>query len=308
MSEAAAGIIVLGFPRSGTTLMRRILGAHPNIACPPETNLLSAASRFLDEHQFAGGLAVGVVPGLEFSGYREAQVLQRTRDFVLGFFNEIAAKNGKKRWAEKTAVDIFHIDAIERLFGDSCQYVCMVRHPLDVVCSVKELSDKMEMYLPELHAYVARYLSPIEAIARAWVDTNARLQQFSARHPERCHLVRYESLTADPAAEVDRLFTFLGEEIDARTLLDSAFSHAEGVGLGDWKTYETKTVSRESVGRHAGLDDTIVNRLAGILNPLMVEFGYDAIAGKKIASRAQAQRQYELSRMVAALSKNTPPR
>ncbi|MCA9663328.1 MAG: sulfotransferase, partial [Myxococcales bacterium] len=31
------GIIVLGAPRSGTTLLRRLLDAHPNIACPPET-------------------------------------------------------------------------------------------------------------------------------------------------------------------------------------------------------------------------------------------------------------------------------
>ena len=40
------GIVVLGVPRSGTTLLRRLLQAHPHIACPPETNLLSAASRF----------------------------------------------------------------------------------------------------------------------------------------------------------------------------------------------------------------------------------------------------------------------
>ncbi len=69
--DAYEGVIVLGVPRSGTTLLRRLLDAHPDIACPPETNLIGAASRFLQEDRFAGGLSVGVVPGLHFCGFDE---------------------------------------------------------------------------------------------------------------------------------------------------------------------------------------------------------------------------------------------
>ena len=55
------GIVVLGTPRSGTTLLRRLLDAHPNIACPPETYVLSGAARFLHEETFAQGLKIGTL-------------------------------------------------------------------------------------------------------------------------------------------------------------------------------------------------------------------------------------------------------
>ncbi|HEY4117191.1 MAG TPA: sulfotransferase [Byssovorax sp.] len=30
------GAVILGPPRSGTTLLRRLVDAHPNLSCPPE--------------------------------------------------------------------------------------------------------------------------------------------------------------------------------------------------------------------------------------------------------------------------------
>ena len=59
-------------------------------------------------------------------------------------FREIRDRAGKKRWAEKTAFDGFHVDAIARLCGDRCRYLVVYRHALDVVCSLRELSERME--------------------------------------------------------------------------------------------------------------------------------------------------------------------
>jgi hypothetical protein len=61
------------------------------------------------------------------------------RRTLFSFLRDIAAQSGKPPWAEKTTVDIFHLDAIERICGDRCRYVCIVHHPLDVVCSLKDL-------------------------------------------------------------------------------------------------------------------------------------------------------------------------
>jgi protein-tyrosine sulfotransferase len=38
--SSSAGVVVLGFPRSGTTLLRRLLESHHDLCCPPETHLL----------------------------------------------------------------------------------------------------------------------------------------------------------------------------------------------------------------------------------------------------------------------------
>ena len=57
MPDDYEGIIVLGAPRSGTTLTQRLLAAHPQIACPPETYLLRACSRFLHEEKTVPSVA-----------------------------------------------------------------------------------------------------------------------------------------------------------------------------------------------------------------------------------------------------------
>jgi hypothetical protein len=54
------GILLLGSPRSGTTLLRRLVDAHPNIACPGETNVFSSCGRFLRSERIAEGVRIGV--------------------------------------------------------------------------------------------------------------------------------------------------------------------------------------------------------------------------------------------------------
>jgi protein-tyrosine sulfotransferase len=305
--EDYEGIVVLGVPRSGTTLVRRLLQAHPNIACPPETNLLSAASRFLQEHRFAGGLSVGVIPGLHFGGVAAPLVIDRLREFLFSFLRDIAAQSGKPRWAEKTAVDIFHLDAIERICGDRCRYVCIVRHPLDVVCSLKDLGDKMESLLPELFAYVQRNPAHYEAYAQAWRDGNARLIRFCDEHPDWTIRVRYEDLAADPGSTLNTIFAFLDEPTDVDLVLARAFGPGTSVGLGDWKTYGRNAVSASSVGRHGTLSRWTLERLAPIVNDVMVQLGYAPVPGRP-SDAATAARREELSRLVASMTLAKPRR
>lgn len=141
------GIVVLGAPRSDTTLLRRILNAHPRIASPGEKCILSACARLLHSETVADGLDFGVISGLSFAGY--------------------AKKQGKQRWAEKTAVDIFHLDETESLCADKVKYTCVARHGLDVVCSLRKFSDRGFTYLAEIRDYVKRCPRPLEAFAPA---------------------------------------------------------------------------------------------------------------------------------------------
>lgn len=296
--EAYEGIVVLGAPRSGTTLVRRLLDAHPAIVCPPETNLLSASSRFLDEQTSALGLRIGVVPGLSFAGFEEAEVLARLRALVFSFYRDLARRAGKPRWAEKTAFDIFHLDGIERLLGDSCRYVCVTRHGLDATCSMKELSDAMDLYLPELHDYVRRQASPLQAMAHAWADANRRLLTFMTAHQGECVALRYEDLIANPAAELTRVFDFLGEPVDVPRLLAAAFSGRTGVGLGDWKTYETSGLDRGSIGRGRDLPEDVRARLAPVLNPVLEDLGYERVSTGPAPLPDESQRRYRAMKMV----------
>ncbi|MEC9359300.1 MAG: sulfotransferase family protein [Sinimarinibacterium flocculans] len=300
MSGDVEGIVVLGVPRSGTTLLRRLLDAHPAIHSPPETNLLGAAGRFLAEQPSAGGLGIGVVPGLAFSGLDESQVLGRLREFVFGFFRELATNAGKPVWAEKTATDVFHVDAIERLCAGHCRFVLLTRHPLDVVCSIEELSGRMQLYMTELHEYVRRHAAPLEAFAHAWRDANERLLALEAAHPTDCCRIRYEDLVADPVAAMTRIFDFLGQPVDVGPLVDSALARTGDAGLGDWKTYDRAGVDTDSVGRGRALDPWLVGRLAAIVNPVMPLLGYEPIVPPPAPAQDVARRAYRIGRQLAA--------
>ena len=294
------GIVVLGSPRSGTTLLRRLLNAHPSISSPPETNLLSAAARFIEEIPVAGGISVGPLSGLEFCGYSSSDTLDRLREFVFGFFREIAQKSGKPVWAEKTAFDGFHADAIEKVCAAHVRYVCLVRHPLDVVCSIKELSDKMGVYLPELHHYVQRHPAPLEAFAHAWTGLNERLLALRDRQPDYAFALRYEDLVADTAPTLERLLGFLELPAPVEPIIAQAMGGKDTVGFGDWKTYQRKSISAASVGRWAALDDDTVARLVDIVGPTMARLGYDPVEVER-PDQEEARRQYELGLMIARM-------
>jgi protein-tyrosine sulfotransferase len=296
--ETAQGIVILGMLRSGTTLLRRLLDAHPAICCPPETNLLSAAARFLREEAFAGGVSIGVLSGLGFAGIAEQVVVARLRELVFGFLQDICRQRRKKRWAEKTAFNIFHLDQIEQLCLGPCRFLCLVRHPLDVVCSIKELTDKMEMYVAELHMYIRQYPAPLEAFAHAWVDMHARLRRFVSDHPDDCLLLKYEDLVHNPAEELQRVLDFLGEPADVPAVLSQALHETEAIGLGDWKTYERRAIHTESVGRWRHLSPSTLHRLVNILAAEMELAGYPPIAAAPPPPAEGARRQYELGLLV----------
>ncbi len=305
-SEAAQGIVILGMPRSGTTLLRRLLDAHPALCCPPETNVLSAAARFLREETFAGGVAIGVLSGLSFAGIAEQVVVARLREFVFGFLQDICRQSRKKRWVEKTALNIFHLDQIELLCSGSCRFLCLVRHPLDVVCSLKELTDKMEMYVAELHAYIRQHPAPLEAFAHAWVERQARLRRFVSDHANDCLMLKYEDLVHNPAGELQRVFDFLGEVADVPALLSHALQGTESLGLGDWKTYERRAIHTESVGRWRHLSPSTLHRLVHIIAAEMELAGYPSIATAALSQPEVARRQYELGLLVTHMRSQRP--
>lgn len=288
----STGVVILGSPRSGTTLVRRIFDAHPSFASPPETYALSAAARFLHADRFAAGLRIGVVDGLAFAGFEESDVLARLRAMVFGYFEEYAARHGKKRWAEKTAFDAFHVAQIRRLCEGHVKFVCMHRHGLDVAVSMKDLVDKTGGFVEELHHYLRHYPEPLEAMSRAWVDTANDIADLGEH--EDAITLRYEDLADDPNAQLTRVFEFLGETWEPETL-GRALGETGSVGFGDWKTYGRNAIDKSSVGRFASLPSPVQQKLARICNPTLTRLGYERldIGDDDEIDPEQARRRYQ---------------
>jgi hypothetical protein len=174
-SEAAQGIVILGMPR-----------VAQRSASTRDTSryLLSTGNQFVEccgalLGEEAGGVSAGC-SGLSFAGIAEPVVIARLREFVFGFCR-ISAVKGRNVGPKRPPLT-FHLDQIEQLCGGSCRFLCLVRHPLDVIARSK-ITDKMETYVAELHTYIASTRAPLEAFAHAWVEMHARLRCFVSDHP-----------------------------------------------------------------------------------------------------------------------------
>lgn len=301
MSGAAGeGLLILGTPRSGTTLLRRLVDAHPRIACPGETNVFTACGRFLRHERIAEGVRIGVLDGLGYAGFSRQDVLTRVRDLAFSFHREYAQRQGKPQWAAKTAFDAFYLDEIEELCGGEARFVCIRRHGLDVACSIQELCNKNGAYLKELHEYVVRYPAMLEAFAHAWVDVTRALDAFAKRHPKNALQVSYESLVEDPDGTMRRIMELVGETWEP-AWGERALRKKENLGLGDWKTYARDSVEATSVGRWRDLSRDTIGRLGAICNPTLRLCGYEPVETEGERGAEETRRRYEVGLLLQGL-------
>jgi protein-tyrosine sulfotransferase len=295
MSPCPQGIIVLGMPRSGTTLLRRLLDAHPRICCPGETFLLRASARFIQSERIASGIEYGVLGGLRALGAAEEDVLSALRRLCLGMLDQLAQRDGKPRWASKTAVDSFYLSEIDRIYGDHAHFIVVIRHGLDVVCSLQEFTQELQAYISELHAYIVRHPRPLTAFAHAWADVTSDLLAFAERKPNAL-LVRYEDLVSAPEQTLGRLFGFIEEPWEP-SIIEATFRNAEVKGLGDWKGYAASGINAASVGRWRNLTRSTIAELAPIVNPVLERCGYAPAETERPRTTDEAMRHYELAMM-----------
>jgi protein-tyrosine sulfotransferase len=288
------GFLLLGFPRSGTTLLSRLLDAHPQISCPPETHLVVASARFLREQQPAEGPPLGVLSGLGLLGIPEEDVLEALRGIIFGFHARIAGD--APVWVHKTATDIFHLDTIERLLGGHVRFITLVRNPLDVVPSNLDLAQVLGAQVDELFQRTRGANGPHEAVARVWVERAEALAALVARRPDDCHQLRYEDLVGDPAGVLDALLEFLGVERDTPALLQRAFARPPRFGLGDFRVNETLAIRpHDPRAWRKRVPPGAAARIVPLLAPMMAAHGYAVPRIPAPPSREEAIRQYAMA-------------
>ncbi|MGD1914814.1 MAG: sulfotransferase [Phycisphaerales bacterium] len=208
-------IIILGVPRSGTTLLRTMLDAHPRIACGPETPWLA-------EHQSSSLL--GLVRAMrdpehgycESFGQSPGVVHSAARGFLDHVMHAYARSRRKTRWAEKTPNNALHVESLHAILPDA-RYVWITRDPLDVVQSTVRVSAHRKGIAPvyERSLRMTTDVSvPMTEVAAAlrWVAWNRRIESFLQDKPH-LHL-NYESLVCTPGPELRRLCDFLEEPFD----------------------------------------------------------------------------------------------
>lgn len=240
-------IFVVGCPRSGTTLLRSILDAHPRICCPEwESGVFVALSQMLDRDTEWHAANDSVIGSLR------PRMIEWARRAVLEMMDELTAEVQKPRWAEKTPAHVLHIRLIHEVFPEA-QFLHIIRNGADVVKSLQNMP-----WAPRR----------IRWSARRWIDSIETGRREGSSLPSGAYReVRYEDLTARPREVVEEICEFLGEEFEERML---AFDRAENNSWGK----ERRPIQDRPVNRHRELnafERAVFRHIAG---SLMKELGY----------------------------------
>ncbi|MCB9655079.1 MAG: sulfotransferase [Deltaproteobacteria bacterium] len=199
-------IFVGGAGRSGTTLLRVILDAHPSIACGPELKITPALC------QFWLNLQTAFLPALEGYGLGPEDVNDAVSGMLDRFLEPYLARSKKSRIAEKSPNNVFFFEHLHIIFPES-PLVHVIRDGRDVVCSLLT----MNWVDPATRAPID-YTRDVRKAAEYWVKA-VRAGRTAAKNVEGCYFeLRYEALVADPEPTLRGLFDFLREPWDAAVL------------------------------------------------------------------------------------------
>ncbi len=206
---AAGHAFLVGFPRSGATLLEYVLGAHPRVVTLKERPTLVEAEQELLHAD--GGLA-------RLATLSEAEVLR----YRAAYWREVRRWGGDVRGrfvVDKSPLNSLALPVIARLFPDA-RVLLSVRDPRDVV-----LSCCRRLFAPNGLTYLM--LTPEGAAAlystTMWVAQRSRDKLKLAMRE-----ARYESLVDDLEGEARQTLAFLGLDWDPRV---AEFARVTGARL-----------------------------------------------------------------------------
>jgi len=243
-------VFVLCAGRSGSTLLRFLLDAHPDLACPPETRLpwlarqLATAWTVIEDAGPSGQSANGNSADAAISA-PVAEGLRRSLDPMMTSY---LRRRGKRRYCDKSLGAAQHAGLLLRVWPDA-RFVCLYRHPMDVIASGIEASPwGLTSY--GFEPYIG---SPpdnnVAALARYWLDYTTSIVAAEESFTDRCLPVRYEDLVTDPDGQIARILAFIGAAPDPGIVARCFGPEHQRFGPGDYKIWNTGRVSADSVGR-----------------------------------------------------------
>ena len=200
-----APVFLVGFPRSGTTLLDTMLMGHTGVEVVEEKPLLQPVAERL-----------GRLERLAEIGEAEAEAL---RALYFETLDRLAAPDKSKLVVDKMPLNMVQAPLLHRLFPDA-HFIFAERHPADVVLSCYITNFR-------LNPAIANFLDLEDSAA---LYDLAMIGWTAAREllPLEVHEVRYERMIEDPEAELRPLFEALGLDWQAGAVDHRRTARARG--------------------------------------------------------------------------------
>ncbi|MFO1184529.1 MAG: sulfotransferase [Bauldia sp.] len=234
--------MMLGFPRSGTTLLENVLAAHPEIETfeeIPSYQSVAEASQAFEQAKFASP-----------EERRAAAEAMRERYYVE--IERRKRKAGARIFVDKLPIRSAYAESLEKFFPQK-KYIFSIRHPYDVVLSCYRQSFKPNPAMENFRQF-DKACALYDEVMSVW------FKAFPGESERICYL-RYDDLVTDFEAAVRRVLAFLGadwnEEVRAfsersqerRVATPSYAKVRAGLSIGvqsSWRNYRFLFGSRET--------------------------------------------------------------
>lgn len=250
-------VFIVGFPRSGTTLLEQMLDAHPGLQSMDENPFFNRLADKLKRHD------PRILQGLGVLRQRDCDELRKS--YLL-----MVADRVPRRWdaqvVDKNPLNMLWLPMIHRLFPQA-KIIFAMRHPCDVILSC---------YMQNFRAAIlGAACATLERLAAAYVQAMEHwLADASLLRPD-VLVSRYEDLVDDVAGQAQRIATFL--ELDDAAPMLAFHQHAQRKGYIATPSYSQviQPVNRKGLGRWIRYREAFEPVLP-IVRPLLERWGYPA--------------------------------
>jgi hypothetical protein len=207
-TESFPPVFIVGCPRSGTTLLRLMLGSHPDLSIPPESHFIPKVWSVRRRYQGNGSvkverLAADIMRNDRFREWHlpDDEVMVRLRslrdpriaDVIEALFVAYAEREGKRRWGDKTPGYALEMVRITKMFP-TARFIHLIRDGRDVATSFRDNFDEIR-WTDAAIAWATRVRKG-RAQGRA-VGSDKYLE------------VRYEDLVSDPPSVLTSICDFI---------------------------------------------------------------------------------------------------
>jgi tetratricopeptide (TPR) repeat protein len=252
--------MLLGHPRSGTTLLEQVLDAHPEIVTAEETHILFNEACLPLRRNFHQN-----APVLDVLETASTNLIQHSRENYFRFTELFTGKPiGDKLLVDKNPALNSLIPSITRIFPE-VKFLIAIRDPRDVC-----LSCFMQPLI--LNPGSSAYLS-LEGTVTQYVSSMGFWRAMSQRLHNPWIEIRYEDVVADLDTSSRRVLAFLGVEWNADVL--RFYDHARNkLVLSPSYAEVTRPVFKSAIGRWRNYQ-TYLEPYLKALEPFIKAYGYE---------------------------------
>lgn len=198
-------IFIGGLFKSGTTLLRAMLGQHSSLASGSETYWFDLDLNYIKSNVSDESVGHWSVErwrkfyGLEKDITDKMIAKSRSATELLNMFMGYYTRStGKRRWVEKTPGNILHLERIYSTWPEA-KVIHIIRDPRDVFASLKQ----------------AKKWDTVEVFADLWCQYLGAAEKYKEKSKldnQRYFEIRYEDLVFRPKILMKKVLHFIGEK------------------------------------------------------------------------------------------------